>query len=69
MSTGDNLQGKVPVLLTREQVEFLKRHCESNMMIGLHALQSGVSQNAAEALVSLIEQFKSVKKALEESVE
>jgi hypothetical protein len=57
------------VYLTKEQHEFLVRNCDSNIAVGLSSLQHIPAGDTAEKLVVLIEMFKGVKKALEDSEE
>lgn len=54
------------VELTEAQHRFLMRNCDSNIAFGLAQLQAdGASREFLVNIVELVEQFKSVKKALE----
>lgn len=52
--------------LTNEQADFIERNCDQNITFALSALME-VERPAAEKLVELMEQFKSVKKAIKEA--
>lgn len=55
------------VELTKEQYEFLLDNCDTNISMGLEALPAMQSNESIQRIVDLIEQFKSVKKALKDA--
>ena len=60
--------GPAPVVLTTEQKEFLVLNCDNNIALGLNALQNMQDRDLIEQMVGLLEQFKGIKKAVQESM-
>jgi len=62
-----NTGGKIAVLLTKEQAEFLIGNCDSNIELGLRMLPGIVSESNAAKIVDMLGNFKSIKKACKEA--
>lgn len=60
--------GPAPVVLTTEQKEFLLMNCDSNIELGLRSLGTLRDRDLIERMVELLEQFKGIKKAVQESM-
>lgn len=67
MSNTSNDSGRRTVHLTDRTLAFALENCDTNIRQGLGFLQTGVSRETAEKLVELLENFKELKKALEEA--
>jgi hypothetical protein len=61
MSNSNN-PPEVLISLTKEQAEFLKLNCETNIEFALGMLQN-VSEDAARKLIANLEQFKVILEA------
>ena len=61
----DNGAPEVVVHLTRELAEFALKNCDSNIVLGLQSIQTGLvtSEDNVRALVKLIENFRALAKA------
>lgn len=57
----------VIVEFTQDQAEFIIKNCDSNINFSLALLQAGLSRPESEKLVSLIENFKAIKEAVEDA--
>ena len=64
-----NTGGKIAVLLTKEQAEFLIGNCDSNIELGLRMLDGIVNKSNAVKIVGLLENFNGIKKACKDALD
>jgi len=59
---------EVTIEVSRELADFILTNCDTNIGFGLAALQGVEDRNAAEKMVALLENFKSLKAATERAL-
>lgn len=64
---GSNAQGRVAVMFSDEEYQFLMQNCENNIKIAYAALNNNLPEEIQNQITDKIDQFKAIQKALKDA--